>query len=814
MPYGLYNEPNTLNNLLRAAHPHGGTQVVSVHSPSGGEGYVEDSIEQQIKMLKLVYTQPTARVLANLANDIDAEGLVALAGAIDGINRDFIKLAEEPNVFQQYKNIRDKSVEMIQKPGHPDDRIHPQVARERMKHLGILRDLWLGHHEGQPAPQVVATDDFKPVFKNLLTDVVKNQDGKRRTKEERALAMRVLGLVWGTKDPQVTDLMDNAGIGVAEEAKGGERERQSGVSPQKLAQQWKDALTRIVGTVDKFNQEVQDAVDGDTYADFSKTLEEWGKIKTEILGANYGDRDFQVADTDGPLEGWLWKTPVYKTNPFYAAVKTLAQRGGSVGPSANTVLQLLSSINLLGQTRTDQGEEITAPQMLGRVNQVRQIIGITPIEIPAPAAGYEPTASEVEESDVAKETAGDVVKAPAAESVGEPAAPATPTEQEPVPHSAPQALNTAEEAEKAKRLKEQSDVVTITSPWTGKEATFDWGGIYNIGIRNPAAYISTLISYGVLPEGTTAETYIKDAMGPQFSDVLAKYLVAEREYPEQARRGVRVMFEKVTAKIQGLLSDRISIFDYAKRHVRPVGPKKDILETMMSNPEAMENFKRKMNSLGYSDEYGFIHEKERRRMTSHDAASVSWLVNRIAEIFPKLETKDDSVGMSDKDFTAHINQVANSLADPALPPQSQQMVIDKGFAQSKQVNWPGTKEDYIAVITPLVQKYKKQHLPAEINKAIQEAKHSNDNEAVRRKWFKHLVPRYRGIYTAQHIGQLMQDAWSKAWSGAQVMPGSKGGRITSVDQKPAQAPQAAPSKAAPAVPQGRQGLSAQPAGGL
>lgn len=95
MTYDLYNRPNTINELIRDAHPHGGTDVVSVSSPSGGEGRVEDSIEQQLKMLRLVYTQPTARVLADLATFLEKEGEVSVARIIDDSMLDFVKTANK-----------------------------------------------------------------------------------------------------------------------------------------------------------------------------------------------------------------------------------------------------------------------------------------------------------------------------------------------------------------------------------------------------------------------------------------------------------------------------------------------------------------------------------------------------------------------------------------------------------------------------------------------------------------------------------------------------------------------------------------------
>lgn len=94
MKYSLYNEPNTINDLLRAAHPNGGTTVIDVDSPSGGEGRVEDSIEKQLHLLRQIY-KPAYKVLNQLSNKLAEEGDLFLAKEAYALSEEFIKIAED-----------------------------------------------------------------------------------------------------------------------------------------------------------------------------------------------------------------------------------------------------------------------------------------------------------------------------------------------------------------------------------------------------------------------------------------------------------------------------------------------------------------------------------------------------------------------------------------------------------------------------------------------------------------------------------------------------------------------------------------------
>lgn len=87
MPISLYNSPEVhINELLREAHPEGSANIIDTPSH---EGVVEDSIEAQMKAIKMVYKQPVAKVIAALAANLESFGAHDLAEAIDKIAFEF-----------------------------------------------------------------------------------------------------------------------------------------------------------------------------------------------------------------------------------------------------------------------------------------------------------------------------------------------------------------------------------------------------------------------------------------------------------------------------------------------------------------------------------------------------------------------------------------------------------------------------------------------------------------------------------------------------------------------------------------------------
>lgn len=87
----LYNEPNQINDLLRAAHPSGGTVIVNVPSPNGGDGIVHDTIENQLHKIQQIYKYKAATLLESLANDLGKAGDLFVAREVKNIRNALLK---------------------------------------------------------------------------------------------------------------------------------------------------------------------------------------------------------------------------------------------------------------------------------------------------------------------------------------------------------------------------------------------------------------------------------------------------------------------------------------------------------------------------------------------------------------------------------------------------------------------------------------------------------------------------------------------------------------------------------------------------
>lgn len=95
----MYNDDLEINDLLRDAHPFGGTQ--SVEDPTG-EGRFEDLIENQMRTLEMVAREPTLKTLASLADYLDEQKLPGLADRVDDTLRFF---SAESAALGAYKEI-------------------------------------------------------------------------------------------------------------------------------------------------------------------------------------------------------------------------------------------------------------------------------------------------------------------------------------------------------------------------------------------------------------------------------------------------------------------------------------------------------------------------------------------------------------------------------------------------------------------------------------------------------------------------------------------------------------------------------------
>ena len=101
----LYNSDMVLNDLLREAHPEGSVKVIDTPSK---EGVVEDSVDSQLKALRVIYKQPVAKVLAGLAEKLEKFGAQELSESVDAIAYDFYHeslFIKEANVGDSQKVI-------------------------------------------------------------------------------------------------------------------------------------------------------------------------------------------------------------------------------------------------------------------------------------------------------------------------------------------------------------------------------------------------------------------------------------------------------------------------------------------------------------------------------------------------------------------------------------------------------------------------------------------------------------------------------------------------------------------------------------
>jgi hypothetical protein len=85
------------------AHPGGGTETVEVPS---GEGVVEDQFEAHLRAMEIAYREPTAAILASLANGLDSLGFEKRASQVDSVLESFVALGAN-------ESARDKLIELV-----------------------------------------------------------------------------------------------------------------------------------------------------------------------------------------------------------------------------------------------------------------------------------------------------------------------------------------------------------------------------------------------------------------------------------------------------------------------------------------------------------------------------------------------------------------------------------------------------------------------------------------------------------------------------------------------------------------------------
>lgn len=108
---GFYNDPNEINDLLRAAHQMGGKLVIDVRSPNGGDGMIQDLLESHLTNLRNIYKYRTASVLDRVSEQIRSQGDGWVANEVLGIKTAFLKVAEITP--EQLEQLRKKALPLI-----------------------------------------------------------------------------------------------------------------------------------------------------------------------------------------------------------------------------------------------------------------------------------------------------------------------------------------------------------------------------------------------------------------------------------------------------------------------------------------------------------------------------------------------------------------------------------------------------------------------------------------------------------------------------------------------------------------------------
>lgn len=754
----LYNKPNTLNDLLRAAHPYGGTDVVHVQSPSGGEGRVEDSIEQQLKMLRLVYTEPTARVLANLAADIEKDGLVTLAASIDKSALEFVrstkgllKVADTP------PGVPDPGKSMLG-PGNTPSEVAAQSNRpltdEEKVQLVLRKGLSVGAR---------ALKNLNLMYQILAKDPEVEPDVKQDVAEELAELQKDINQIFANaKAGKYSDAEDvsEALLDTSSSLRGFSNELKSTKLPGTGAM--KDGIFHIIPFSEEKNV---------------KTFEE------------IADRQFKGIERD--------LNALVSSSSFITA------------NNVDTALNIFREIDDPGSNldRPPSPKPKAAPQ-------------VKPGET-------KPNPGELEQG-VSKEVSPDGKVERTMPGGNEQEAEKTPAKT----------VRPEQNTDKAGKGvdKDLPEVFEITSPVTKQKVRVDLHNLYNHGVSSPARYIQELRALDIIPKEMTDKEFVESSADNQVVFAIADKM-EELGYNTNQVAGFRRLFMGFSDKVESAMKNKKSVFDYAMDNAP------QLAEKMMSNPKAQEVFRDTMYRYRYSDSQGWMDEELLRDFSPSKARHVHSILEEIAKRYPAGEkmladptraedskkespaeqaqgtsTEEGKKKPSNEFLKKNIRDIASALINPGTPAGSKQMVIDKGFAQAQQAGWPGTKEEYIKSVNQVASHYQKQQLaqnaktqlPAEIQKAVQEAAHSKDHNAVRTQKFRELVSKYRGVYDAQTIGKMMQDAWANELKKYEVAPG--------VQQLPSTTPgsgvvqkQKQPMNQ---TPRGRQGLSAQPSRGM
>lgn len=271
MKRSLYNEELKINDLMRQAHPGGGLDVINAPSPSGGDPVVEDNIEKQLKILRMVYKKPIGRVVSKLEKDLHKAGASHLANKVASV----LKFAQEwseqqiSDAKKDLENIKRIIFDIQRARGedrYPGERLFPR-----------LRGYFTGYDpvSKRKVPKVLSEKDFKDFLSKVVTQDLPNSVKKP--------AAEYMGQFFGG-DQQVRSVIESLAINdpARENFNVGIKVLQSGVSAQDIEEAFTEKIPKIKEMVRNFDKVVNSPSS-------PKTLKEMYGANNIFIDSGYED---------------------------------------------------------------------------------------------------------------------------------------------------------------------------------------------------------------------------------------------------------------------------------------------------------------------------------------------------------------------------------------------------------------------------------------------------------------------------------------------------------------------------------------------